>query len=109
MKPMAYNRHKYSGELYKFVREQIGDTEEVKYYYVGKIALTAGIDATQRIVINTDESIQIGSLIANISDSDGNLILDDMIWQVSNISPVLNAFNAIDSYKLRAFKFQGQV
>jgi hypothetical protein len=109
MKPMAYSRHKYSGDLYKFVRENVGQDEEVKFYYVGKLSLTAGVDSNQRLIVNTDEAIQIGSLIANIVDSDGNLILDDMIWQVSNISPVLNAFNTIDSYKLRAFKYQGQV
>jgi hypothetical protein len=109
MKPMGYVRHKYSGDLYKFVTESIGENQEVKYYYVGKISLTAGIDDNQRMIIHTDEAIQIASLIANISDSDGNPVLDDTVWQVSNIAPVLNAFNTIDSYRLRATRFQGQL
>jgi hypothetical protein len=109
MKPMGYSRHKYSGELYKFVEEVVGDTSTIKYYYFGKISLTAVIDDSQRMIIRTDEAIQIGSLIARIRDATGELILDDMVWQVSNIAPVLNAFNAIDSYKLRAVKYQGVI
>lgn len=107
MKPMGYNRYKYSGELYKFVEEIIGDTSKIKYYFVGNISLTAGLDDNQRMIIKTDEAIPIGSLIARIKDSDNNLILDDIIWQISNIAPVLNAFNSIDSYRLRAVKYQG--
>jgi hypothetical protein len=107
MKPMGYNRHKYSGELYKFVEEVVGDTATIKYYFVGVVPITAGLDDNQRMTIRTDEAIQIGSLIARIRDANGELILDDMVWQVSNISPVLNAFNAIDSYRLRAVKYQG--
>jgi hypothetical protein len=109
MKPMGFSRHKYSGDLYKFVIEQIGDTEETNYYFVGKISLTASLDDNQRLIIKTDEPIQIGSLIKDIRDSDGNLILDDMTWQVSNLSPLLNAFNTLDSFRLRAVKFQGTI
>lgn len=109
MKPMSYTRYKYSGQLYKFVEENIGDTTNIRYYYVGDIALTAGLDDNQRMTIKTGEPIQTGSLIANIKDVDGTLILDDTIWQVSVIVPVLNAFNSIDSYRLRATRFQGEL
>jgi hypothetical protein len=107
MKPMAYNRNKYSGQLYKFVRETIGDTSAVSYYFVGDIALTAGLDISGRMLIRCDEPIAIGSVIANIKDSNNNLILDDTSWQINNLEPVLNAFNNIESYRMRAVKFQG--
>jgi hypothetical protein len=109
MKPMAYDRHKYSGELYKFVREAVGDTSEIKYYYVGNISLTAGLSLTGRMTIRTEEPISIGSLIKNIKDADGNLILDDAIWQISNLQPILNAFNIVNEYRLTAIKFQGEI
>lgn len=109
MKPLAYTRHKYSGEFYKYVRETIGDTSTLKYYFVGNVLLTAGIDKTGRMTIRLDQPIAVGSLIANIKDSNGNLILDDTIWQVSNLEPVLNAFNNVESYRLRAVKFQGTI
>lgn len=109
MKPMAYDRHKYSGELYKFVRETIGDTSEVKYYYVNNISLTAGLSLTGRMTIRTEEPIAVGSLIKNIKDANGNLILDDTIWQISNLQPILNAFNLVSEYRLTAVKFQGQI
>jgi hypothetical protein len=109
MQPMAYNRHKYSGELYKFVRKVVGDTTAVEYYFTNNIALTAGVDKTGRMTIKIDQPIAIGSLIANIKDANGNLILDDMIWQINGLEPVLNAFNNIESYRLRAVKFQGTI
>jgi hypothetical protein len=109
MKPLAYIRHKYSGDFYKYVRETVGDTSTLKYYFVGNVALTAGIDKTGRMTIRTDQPVAVGSLIANIKDSDGNLILDDTIWQISNLEPVLNAFNSVESYRLRAVKFQGTI
>ena len=107
MKPMAYSRHKYSGEFYKYVRKTIGDTTALEYYFVGNIAMTAGLDISGRMMIRADQPIQIGSVIANIKDSAGNLILDDTSWQINNVEPILNAFNNIESYRMRAVKFQG--
>lgn len=107
MKPMAYSRNKYSGELYKFVSNIIGDSSELKYYFVGNILITAGLDSSGRMTIRCDDPVQIGSLISNIKDSNGTPILDDTIWQTIALEPVMNAFNNIDSYRLRAVKFQG--
>lgn len=109
MKPLAFTRHKYTGELYKFVKETIGDTTTTKYYFVGKILLTAGIDKTQKMTIRSDEPIAIGSLISNIKDANNNLILDDTAWQISNMQPVLNAFNNVEQYRMTAVKFQGTI
>ena len=107
MKPVAYTRHKYSGELYKFVRNIVGSTSSISYYFVGNIFLTAGLAKTGQLTIRSDQPIAIGSLIANIKDSNGNLILDDTIWQISGLEPVMNAFNAIESYRMKAVKYQG--
>lgn len=109
MKSLAFQRNKYSGELYKFVRETVGDTSILSYYFAGTIALTAGIDKTNRMTIRTDQPIQIGSLVSNIKDTSGNLILDDIIWQTTTIEPILNSFNAVESYRMRAVKFQGTI
>lgn len=109
MRSMAYSRHKFSGELYKFVRETVGDTSTLSYYLAGNIAVTAGLDIAGKMTIRSDEPIQIGWLIANIKDVDGNLILDQTIWQVTNLEPVMSAFNTIDSYRTRAVKFQGTI
>lgn len=107
MKPLAYQRNKYSGELYKFVIDTVGDTTTTNYYFAGNLAITAGIDKTGKMTIRCDQPIQIGSLIANIKDSNNNLILDDAIWQISNLEPILNAFNNVESYRMRAVKYQG--
>lgn len=107
MKPMAYTRHKYSGELYKFVRKATGTTNQIEYYFVGLISLTAGVDKVGRMTIRMEEPLPVGSLIANIRDTDNQLILDDIVWQITNIEPILNAFNNIESYRLRAVQFQG--
>lgn len=109
MQPMAYSRNKYSGELYKFARETIGSNSVVKYYFSDTISITAGVDKSGRMTIKSDIPIALGSLIANIKDSDGNLILDDMIWQINGLEPILNAFNTIESYRHRAVKFQGTI
>jgi hypothetical protein len=107
MKPMAYNRHKYSGDFYKFVLETVGDSSETKYYFVGPISITAGLDISGRLGIRSDQPIPINSVIANIKDSKGELILDDSAWQITGLEPVLNAFNNIDSYRMKAVKYQG--
>jgi hypothetical protein len=109
MKSMAYNRHKFSGQLYKFVRETVGDTSSLKYYLTNSLAITAGLDIAGKMTIRSDEPIQIGWLIADIKDANGNPILDDTVWQVTNLEPVMSAFNTIDSYRVRAVKFQGTI
>lgn len=109
MQPAAFIRYKYSGDFYKFVREVVGDATTVKYYYVGNIALSAGIDTAGRLSIRCDQPIPIGCLIANIKDADGNLILDDQVWQISSLQPVLNSFNTIESYQMKTVKYQGVI
>lgn len=107
MQSAAFTRYKYSGDLYKFVREIVGDTETVNYYFAGNIAITAGIDTAGRLSIRCDQPIPIGNLVANIKDADGNLILDDQVWQISSMQPVLSSFNTIESYQMKTVKYQG--
>lgn len=107
MKTLGFQRHKYSGEYYKFVREVVGDTSTVNYYFVGNIPLTAGIDTNGKLIIKSEQPIPTGSLVANIKDSNGNLILDDTIWQISSLQPVLNSFNTVEHYTMKTVKYQG--
>lgn len=109
MKPMTIARHKFSGELYKFVRETIGSTSELKYYFAKNVKLTAGLDTANRMTIRCDEPLAIGFLIKDVKDADGSLILGDTIWQINSVQPVLNAFNTIESYTMKAVKYQGTV
>jgi hypothetical protein len=107
MQPTGFIRYKYSADFYKFVREVVGDTTAIKYYFVGNIAISAGIDTAGRLSVRSDQPLPIGCLIANIKDADGNLILDDQVWQVSSLQPVLNSFNTIESYQMKTVKYQG--
>jgi hypothetical protein len=107
MKPLAYQRFKYSGEYYKFVRKDVGDTSTLEYYFVGNLAISTGIDANGKLIIRCDQPIPIGSLVANIKDTNENLILDDSIWQITSLQPVLNAFNSVEHYTMKTVKYQG--
>ena len=107
MKPRAHNRNKFSAELYKFSREQTGSTSVLNYYFVGNVNLTVGLDSANRLTILSDQPFPIGCLLKNIKDANGNLILDNQIWQINGLQPVLNAFNTIDSYVMKAVKYQG--
>jgi hypothetical protein len=109
MKPAAFIRYKYSGDFYKFVRKMVGDTSTVSYYFVGNIELSAGIDIAGRLSVRCDQPLPIGCLIANIKDADGKLILDDQVWQISSLQPVLNSFNTIESYQMKTVKYQGNL
>lgn len=109
MRTLAFKRNKYSAELYKYVRESVGDTSTLKFYFAGNVSVTAGVDKTGRMNLIADQPFAVGTLLKDIKDSDGNLILDDTIWQVSNLEPVLNAFNTVESYRMRATKFQGTI
>lgn len=107
MKPMTIARHKYSADLWKFVRKQVGSNTEVEYYFSKNIQLTAGLDQSNKMTIRCDEPLALGFLVANIKDANNNLILSDSVWQISSLQPVLNAFNTIDSYTMKATKYQG--
>lgn len=109
MRPMAYSRNKYSAELYKSVRETVGDSSTLKYYYVGNISLTAGLDQTGKMIINTDENLSIGWIISKIKDASGNLIMDETSWNILSVQPVLNAFNTIQTYRIISTKFAGEL
>jgi hypothetical protein len=109
MKPFTIARHKFSGDLYKFVRKQVGSNNVIEYYYSKNINITAGLDQSNKMTIRANEPLAIGFLIQNIKDSNDNLILSDTVWQISSVQPVLNAFNTIDSYTMKAVKYQGEL
>lgn len=109
MKPMTIARHKFSGELYKFLREQTGSTNNLKYFFSKKVLITAGLDQNNKMTIRCDEPLAIGFVINNIRDANGELILSDSAWQISTVQPVLNAFNTIESYIMKAVKYQGEL
>lgn len=107
MKPITIARHKYSADLWKFVRRQVGSENVLEYYFTKTIRLTAGLDQSNKMTIRCDEPLAIGFVVKDIKDSNGNLILSDTPWQISSVQPVLNAFNTIDSYTMKAVKYQG--
>ena len=107
MRSTAFQRYKYTGDVYKYVRETVGQTSTLKYYFAGKISLIAGLDKTKRLIIRSEQPLDIGTVISDIKDSNGVPILDGMNWQISNISPILNSFNNVESYRMAATKYQG--
>lgn len=107
MKPITTPRNKYSGKLYKFVRKQKGTESELEYYYAKDINVTVGLDSNNKMSIRCDEPLGIGFIVKDIKDSIGNLILSDTAWQISATEPVLNAFNTLVSYRMRAIKYEG--
>lgn len=109
MKSIGFQRYKYSGDVYKFVTDAEGMTSTKKYYFAGKISLTIGIDRTQKMVIRCEQPFALGTLISNIKDTNGNQILDDTVWQISNLQPILNAFGSLESYRMTCVKFQGTI
>lgn len=109
MRSTAFQRNKYTGELYKFVRESVGDTSTLKYYYVGNITLSAGVDKTNKMILKADEPIALGWLVRNIVDANGTPILDNVVWQVNGVQPITNSFGTIESYRMRVIKFTGTI
>lgn len=107
MKTSGYQRYKYTGDVYKFVRETIGDTSTLKYYFAGTVALLAGVDKTQRMIIRCEQPFELGTVIANIKDSNDEPILEGTNWQINNLQPIFNSFNTVESYRMAATKFQG--
>ena len=107
MKSNAFTRYKYSADLYKFSVENVGSKTETKYYFSKKILIKASLDLSGRLAIRCDEPIDIGCLVSNITDSNNILVLDDQIWQINSIEPVLSPFSTIDDYRHKANKFQG--
>jgi len=107
MRTLGFQRHKYTADFYKFSRETVGDTSTVNYYFVGKIPVTFGINANNQSTVRCDEPLPIGCLLSSIKDSNNNLILDDLIWQVTNLQPVTNAFGTVESYTMKVVKYQG--
>lgn len=109
MKTSAYQRYRYTGDVYKFVRESVGDSSTLKYYYAGTIQLLLGTDKTQRTIVRAEQPLALGTVVANIKDASGALILDGTNWQINNLQPIFNAFGTVESYRMAATKYQGTV
>lgn len=107
MKANAFNRYKYSGDLYKYVDVTVGETTTQEYYFVKRIPIKVSLEISGQLRIKCEEPIQIGSVISNITDIDNNQILDQQNWEITGLEPILNPFNFIEEYRLRAIKFAG--
>lgn len=109
MKVNAYQRYKYTADLYKFVVEKVGDISTTKYYFVGNIAINATVDASGRMTIKSEQPLAIGWILVNVKDVNKEPILEDIRWQISSLEPVMSSFNNVEAYRMRAVKFQGDL
>ena len=109
MKTSGFQRYKYTADVYKFVRETIGDTSTLKYYFAGTVNLLAGLDRTQRMIIRCEQPFELGTILSNIKDSNNAEILENTNWQINNLHPIFNAFNTVESYRMAAIKYQGEI
>lgn len=107
MRSNAYKRDKYTAEFYKFVVTDEGSDAVIDYYFVKNVSITVVVDDNNRINIRSNEALPIGSLLRNIKDANGDLILDDMVWRVETLVPVQGPFNSIESYRSRLLKYTG--
>lgn len=109
MRSNAYKRDKYTAEFYKFIVKNEGSEPTIEYYFVNNVSLTVVVDDNNRLNIRSSEPFPIGTLLKNIKDADGNLVLDDMVWRVETLVPVQSPFNTVESYRSRLTKYQGNV
>lgn len=107
MRANAFIKHKSSGELYKYTTKQVGQNTEESYYYVGNVFITAGMDKFGNMTISSDTNIPASSVIKNIKDIDGNLILDDTAWLINITTPSVDSFNSVSGYLSYASEFTG--
>ena len=66
MKPITISRHKFSGDLYKFVRKQVGVDTVVNYFFSKKISITPGLDQNNKMTIRCKEPLAVGFLIKEV-------------------------------------------
>jgi hypothetical protein len=109
MRTSGFQRYKYTADVYKFVRETVGDSSTLKYYFSGTVTLLAGVDKTQRMIIRCEQPFELGTILKNIKDSNNQEILENSVWQVNNLQPIFNAFNTVESYRMAATKYQGTI
>ena len=107
MKTLAYQRYKYTGDLFKSIKSIVGDAETFSFYFVGTITLTIGMNDTGRMIVRCSQPIAIGSIISKIKDAKNDLILDDISWQITGLQPVLNAFGNVEEYRMIVNKYIG--
>ena len=107
MKSNAFNRYKYSGDLYKYVTVNKGETITQEYFFAKRIPLKASLQLNGSLMLKAEQKIEVGSLVSNIKDGDGNSILGDQVWETTGLEPIVNSFSAIEEYRIRAIKFAG--
>jgi hypothetical protein len=109
MKTSAYQRYKYSADVYKFVRKTVGDTSTIDYYFAGTVPVQTGVDKTQRMIIRCEQPFDLGTILLNVKDANDELILGDTKWQINNLQPIFNSFGTVESYRMTAVKYQGTI
>jgi hypothetical protein len=77
------------------------------HYFSKKIQISLGTDRTDRITIFAKEPLPLFSELRNIKDAGGNIVLKDGIWRIKSASPVLNAFNKTEGYRMTAELYSG--
>lgn len=107
MRSIAYQRYKYTADVYKVYSETVGDELISKYYFSNKILLSINLRNNAKLIVRSQEPLPIGTIIANLKDSDNNLVLDDTLFQITGLQPVMNCFNSIEEYSMTTAKWNG--
>jgi hypothetical protein len=107
MRPMAYQRYKYTGNVYKFYGKEVGKTTVQQYYFANKINCSLNLKDISKLMLKASEPLSIGTIITDLTDANGDLVLDDMQFQVIGLQPVFNCFNTVEEYSMKLAKWTG--
>lgn len=102
MKLNAAKQYHQTVDYYTFVDTPSGNTTIRTYSLDSNIKLSVSGNLIGDLVIYSDKQMVLEGQLRNLKDRSGNAAMPNAIWQITQVSPVINGLGLFDGYKYKA-------
>ena len=102
MKLNAAKQHHLTVDYYTFVDTPSGNTVVRTYSLDSNVKVSVAGNLIGDLVIYSDSLLVLEGQLRNLRDRSGNAAMPDAIWQITQVSPVINGIGLFDGYKYKA-------
>lgn len=103
MRLFTYKRRLFTAEFWDFnqLSDESGEGSR-QYFFSHEFVATLGTSTTVSINLYTDEPLRIMGFVKNLRDVNGEELVPDAQWRISQVEPQFNIWGLKEGYAVTA-------
>jgi len=102
MKLNAAKQHHLTVDYYTFTDTPSGNTTVRTYTLNSNVRVGVSGNLVGDLIIYSETLMVLEGRLKNLRDRSGNAAMPDAVWQITQVTPVINGIGLFDGYKYKA-------